>query len=206
VPDRGEDARMQRALALAIAGLGLVAPRVADACIDVAFEQHSLDRSQLDDTVKPGPVDVSMWIEGPDGGGCEAPSVQRRCDSPSGRELVVMVSATDDRTPPDKLGYRVTVTAGKAPFAAPGDVRPIQGQLFFALPDDGDLDFELAIRAIDLNGNIGPATYTQVTDAASSSGGCAAHRGRAVSIGMLAIAIASITRRRRSIRDPKARR
>lgn len=186
---------MRRAL-LAVLVAALLGPRVAEACFEPGFEQHTLERSQLDDTVKPGPVSVSMWIEGPDGGGCESPSVRPRCSQPANR-LVVMVSATDDRTPPDKLGYRVGVTAGTAPFADPGDVRPIDGVLAFAVPEGAELDFELAVRAIDLNGNIGPATYTQVTSSASEGGCSSHHAGRAVSFAMIAIVVSLVVRRRR---------
>lgn len=184
---------MRTAVAMAIA-LAVVAPRVARACFEPAFEQHHLDRSQLDDTVRPGPVSVTMWIEESDGGGCVGPA--RKC-GPQGRRLVVMVSASDDQTPPDKLGYRVTISAGSAPFPEPGDVRAVYDQLSFPIGEDGDLDFELAIRAIDLNGNLGPATYTQVARS-SSEGGCASHHaGRALSFGLLAVILGFLVARRR---------
>jgi len=180
---------------LLFAALALAVPRVADACFEPGFEQHRLDRSQLSDTVKPGPVSVSMWIEEAEGDGCEAPG-SSRCGSPIGRRLVVMVSADDDQTPPDKLGYRVTVTAGAAPFPDPGDVRAFEEQLSFPLGDSDDIDFELAIRAVDLNGNIGPATYTQVAQSANE--GCASHHGgHAVSFGMIAFVVGLLIRRRR---------
>lgn len=181
--------------ALVLVALALAMPRDADACFEPGFEQHELDRSQLADSVQPGPVSVSMWIESPGNGGCSAPSVGTRCEA-SGRRLVVMVSASDDRTPPDKLGYRVTITAGTAPFPAPGDVRPIGDLLSFPIADDAKMDFELAIRAIDLNGNIGPPTYTQIDEAASGEG-CASHQAGALSFGMIAIVVGFLLRRRR---------
>lgn len=181
---------------LVLAVLALAVPRDADACFEPAYEQHELDRSQLADTVKPSPVAISMWIEEPDSGGCMTPGT--KCGQPSGRRLVVMVSASDDQTPPDRIGYRVTVTAGTAPFHVPGDVRPFEDQLSFPL-GEADVDFELAIRAIDLNGNIGPATYTQV--ASSANEGCASHRaGHAVSFGLVAIVVGFVVRRRRGSR------
>jgi hypothetical protein len=180
---------------LLLAALALVPSRVAGACGEPAFEQHALDRSQLDDRVKPGPVAISMWIEEAGGGGCVGPN--STCNPPPGRRLVVHVNASDDQTPPDKLGYRVTITAGRAPFVAPGDIRPDRDDLLaFDLGETEELDFELAIRAVDLNGNIGPATYTQV--AQSASGGCASHRaGRAMSFGLIGIALAFLVARRR---------
>ncbi|MFN0253661.1 MAG: hypothetical protein ACKV2T_42730 [Kofleriaceae bacterium] len=179
-----------------IALVALVAPPEAEACFEPAFEQHQLERSQLSDTVKPGPVSISMWIEEPDSGGCTMPA-REKC-GPVGRRLVVLVSASDDQTPPDKLGYRVLVTAGRSPFAEPGDVRPFDGsQLHFELGDSEDFDFELAIRAIDLNGNIGPATYTRVAQAQGNEG-CTSHHGRgALSSGVIGIVLALLVRRRR---------
>lgn len=178
---------------LVLAALALAMPRDADACLQPTYEEHVLDRSQLSDTMKPGPVSISMWIEQPDGGGCA--TRESRCAEPAGRRLVVMVSASDDQTPPDKMGYRVDITSGRAPFPAPGDVRAIDGLLRFDLGDSEDYEFELAIRAVDLNGNMGPPTYTPIAEA--SGEGCASHHGRAVSFGMLAIVIALVVGRRR---------
>ncbi len=184
---------MWRSLQLGVlAALALVRPVPADACAPHRFEPHTLDRSHLADAVKPGPVAISMWIESSPSAGCVGPA--RDTCTPA-RRLVVHVNASDDQTPPDKLGYRVTITAGTAPFAAPGDVRPDRDDLLvFDLGDSEALDFELAIRAIDLNGNIGPATYTYVAQSAGGEG-CAS--GNAMSFGAIAFVAAFMLRRRR---------
>lgn len=181
---------------LVLVVLAVIAPRDAHACFEAGFEQHHLDRSQLADRVKPGPVAISMWIEEASDGGCVAPG-DKKCGPPPPRALVVHVAASDDQTPPDKLGYRVTITAGMAPFLAPGDIRPGDGDLLvFDLGESEELDFELAIRAVDLNGNLGPATYTQIAQSADS-GGCASHHaGRVLSFGVIAIVLAFLLRRR----------
>lgn len=191
--DRSEDAVMRSVLVLAV--LALAAPRDAHACFEPGFEQHHLDRSQLADTTKPGPVSVTMWIEEPGGGGCVGPAANT-CGT-SGRRLVVRVTASDDQTPPDKLGFRVTVSAGTAPFPEPGDVRALDELLSFPLGESESLDFELAVRAIDLNGNIGPATYTQVAQSSGGEGCASHHAGRAVSFGLVAIVLAFLVARRR---------
>ena len=179
---------------LAAVSLVLGAPRDARACAPVTYEQHLLDRAQLADSVKPGPVALGMWIEQQGDGGCATRETQ--C-APSGRQLVVHVTASDDHTPPDKLGYRVTIPSGRAPFATPGDIRPMDGLLVFELGDSEELEFELAVRAVDLNGNIGPPTYAQVVQS-SATGGCASHHaGRAVSFGMITIVLALLVGRRR---------
>lgn len=171
----------------------LASPSHARACAEIGFTQHALDRAQLADTVPPGPVDLSMWIEEPGSGGCTMPA-ESKCAAASGRRLVLLVSASDDQTPPDRMGYRVTVTAGRAPFPPPGDVRPVDEMVQLPLGDATGYDFELAIRAVDLNGNLGPATYSRIVDPQGGAGCATHHTGGATSLALIAIALGLTTR------------
>ena len=172
----------------------LVAARAeATSCRAPLLEQHELDRSQLADTVMPTAPMVSMRIESDDGGGCIG--ADDPCAAALGRRLVLMVAASDDRTPPDKLGFRIEGASGPLPFDVPGDVRPVDEMISISLAEDVPLDLELAVRAVDLNGNVGPATYVHAEPA--DSGGCATSRPGSFAWIAAAIALALTSRRAR---------
>lgn len=131
--------------------------------------------------------------------------------------IFVDVEALDDRTLPSELGYVVVDTTVPQPFIVSelasragwcvGDP-PVPGcerHLFLQWSDHEPfepLDFELAIAAMDLAGNVGPASTTiHVTHPGvpnpSSSGGCTVSgNGAAASGALLLFALGLVARRR----------
>ncbi|MBA3454905.1 MAG: hypothetical protein H0T42_17585 [Deltaproteobacteria bacterium] len=157
---------------LAIAAL-LVAPSIprwSGACEPTPDNDgpHALDPVFAADTVAPSAVTATSLIERADegdGGGCGTP----KCGG-GGTAVYLSVAATDDRTPKDRLGYRLTLAGGQLPSGLSLPTTPVlssYGELRLRLPSDaGAFAFDLEIRAIDLNGNVGPATVIAVANPA----------------------------------------
>ena len=90
----------------------------------------------------------------------------------------IAVTATDDQTPTDRMGYQVEVVAGRLPdgLALPtGPVLQMGGHLYLHWIDgatDGQepISFTLTIRAVDLAGNTSPPADVEVADIGGS--GC----------------------------------
>ena len=150
-----------------------IAPRMAGACSPPpANESHVLDPAHASDATPPGAVtvsDVTVYHDPPgddDAGGC---SNENECHySPSRVNLVPR--ATDDATPAEKIGYQLRVVSGTAPehIQIPEEaVRPLEytDSLELRFFDHTDaFAFDLEVRAVDLNGNLGPPTIVRVED------------------------------------------
>ena len=88
------------------------------------------------------------------------------------------VGAQDDQTPTDKLSYQFEVVAGKSPpeLLLPTEaVRAPTGTIFLhwsdgASDDREAIDFSIAIRVVDLAGNVGSPSTVEIHD--PGSGGC----------------------------------
>lgn len=177
----------------------LAKPATATACSPAfGYFAHSLDEAHQADALPPGAPSVAVSLE-------ETEEVDHGCDNPcgssGGRRLVLTVSAVDDRTPTDRMGYRIRATGKHVPRHLArelGDLIPgwFPNTIVFKLGSEGRLDFELEVRAVDLNGNAGPPIYTQIND--SDTGGCRT-TGHARPLGLLLVTLAIIlaTRRRR---------
>jgi hypothetical protein len=153
---------------LAATSAQLIAPAPLGACSLATNEDHHLDLAFGSDKTAPGTVTASVYDlihheNDGDGGGCGTHVAS--CGSFS--SLTLDVSAIDDQTPAERIGYRLRVISGDTPrdFNVPmQDVRAFGSQLYlyFAV-DDHDFDFELEIRAVDLNGNAGAPTVVAIT-------------------------------------------
>jgi hypothetical protein len=122
--------------------------------------------------------------------------------------ISLTVSATDDQTAAASLGFQVELVAGNLPagLTLPTGAVLLLGQYLFlhwidgASDDQEAISFSLAIRAVDLAGNVGPPVTVQVSD--PGSGGCsvAARRvGWSWPASVLAVLLAArLLRRRRS--------
>jgi hypothetical protein len=172
----------------------VAATRPAAACTPVDNWAHVLDPAQADDHTPPSAVTVHDVIVSRDSGGdgCAA--------SCGGPDLTIQLTASDDRSGP--IGYRVAIVGGRPPrglWINPEPVAPAYGashlQYLFE-DDDYGWSFDVELRAVDGNGNLGPATRVTIADPDAPEGGCAAARRSRSSVG-LAIAAALVTRRRR---------
>lgn len=189
-----------RPLLLVASLLGfLVNARPAEACCAVAgggacgyggYSQHVTDPAQADDTTPPSAPTVDVEITRYDQG----------CGS-NGLDLELTMQATDDRAPAERIGFLITVARGEFSIEIDeGAIVPYDGPVSFYFDDD-ELPFEgeLEVRAIDLNGNIGPPTIVEVSSSSSSRKRFASLRGAAplLTFGMIGLALVIARRRRR---------
>jgi hypothetical protein len=189
---------MRPVLFLAAASL-LVQTERAHACSPVD-DQHHLDVQHASDTTAPsavttGVVQITREDDEDENGcgpiaGCGPTSTVR-----------IEVAATDDATPVDRMGYQLRAIGGDMPegfYVPPEAIVPIGTMslyLHFSNHDKSAVDFDLEIRAVDLNGNLGPATVLHVSDP-GEGGGCSSRRTAPASLFVL-LALASVLRRRR---------
>lgn len=110
--------------------------------------------------------------------------------------------ATDDRTPADRIGYRVTLAAGALPsgFSLPGEVVNLElpdGSWWRMWPGiEADVDFTLQFVAVDAAGNESAPQTVRIHD---ETGGCNVGRRHDAGLGVLALAAlaAAVTARPR---------
>jgi hypothetical protein len=109
------------------------------------------------------------------------------------------LSATDDRAQPDLIGYEIRVIGGQPPVGLdPMRDGRVQGSQLYFFFDYGAPGFtvDLEIRAVDLNGNLGPPVVVTVTDA-EDGGGCMATRQHGLAgFGLVLVVLGWVTRRR----------
>jgi hypothetical protein len=189
---------------------GLVAlatvPRDADACV-LAFQgvtPHEIDPAYAGDTTAPGRPQATFSISRYEvGGGC----THTDCDGTYAR-LFVDVTGGDDQTPPERLGYILTITGGDAPGNLHSDAQnnmPVfqaQGSFVYSFDDkDHDFAFDLEVRTIDLNGNVSEPTLLHIAE--HDAGGCST---TPVTSAWFALPIIALLRRRRARSVTGARR
>lgn len=157
------------------------AARVAQACKPASEPAHTLDTAaQASDATPPGLVTVTATEirrgKGPDTNLASCSQSATSCDDIG--TLALQVAAEDDQSPPDKLGYQLELTGGQLPsrLSLPtGAVRAPSGIINLhwidgASDDQETIAFALAVRAVDLAGNLGPAQTVLIHD--PGSGGC----------------------------------
>lgn len=184
------------ALALLLTASYLSLPKRADACSYPGFARHELDVLQRGDAIAPVLTAASIAVTPPD------LSSSSSCGD-LGRVKLVL-TANDDRTPQDKLGYVVTLAdGGSLPtwLAMPSYTALANGAAHDSMLSTYDAsapveDLDLAVRAVDLNGNLSEPMLVKF-EAPRDSGGCSAGvRGGPAFAGLLALA-ALLGRRRR---------
>jgi hypothetical protein len=166
-------------------------------CSLLGNETHQLDPAQANDHVAPSAVTASAEVvrfDGSDDGGCAAGGGGTCGDL---AEIELAVSATDDATPADKVGYVVELASGTPPrgFALPaGAILPAEDSLLlrFSADDHDGFTIDLSVRAIDLNGNLGPPTVITVSEPGES--GCRTARGGGALLWPLLAAFAWLVR------------
>lgn len=184
---------MGRALLVVVVvlGMALAVPRAAHACFEVNYEEHQRDAMILGDTTPPGAATASARIERIEDQGCAS-----RCGGDD-HNVVLSLAATDDLAPPDKLGFRMRVVEGTAPKPVPTvDVVGGEDSVYLDFGDAAGFAYTLEIRAVDLNGNVGPPMLLRVVD--PDDGGCVTHRSAGPgALGLVALALAAALQRRR---------
>jgi hypothetical protein len=119
--------------------------------------------------------------------------------------VVIRVGATDDNTPPEQLGFRMSVEAGSLPEGVTllnGAVKSFGDLLVLnwvdgARDDQEPIEFTLRVVAIDLAGNESAPQTVRVSD---DPGGCTIAPARRPSSGLAFVAAAALllaTRRHR---------
>jgi hypothetical protein len=173
-----------RRLALAAGMVALVCgsnARLAHACSLVQDVPHTLDPSaKATDTTAPAAPTVSVTSiergKGPKTNVSSCSQSASSCDDLGSVDL--QLGAQDDQTPTDQIGYQIELAGGELPsgMTLPSQaVRARAGAIYLhwidgAHDDQESISFTLQVRAVDLAGNIGPATTVEVHD--SGSGGC----------------------------------
>ncbi len=153
----------------------------ARACSMAPPTPHTLDpAAQTTDATAPGIPSATVASirrgKGPETNYSSCTQSASSCDDLGSIRL--QVSAQDDQTPVDKLGYQIALASGQLPSSMTlptGAVRTQGGTLLFvwidgAKDDQESISFSLTISAVDLAGNIGPATTVEIHD--GGSGGC----------------------------------
>ena len=111
--------------------------------------------------------------------------------------IEIDVTAMDDRAG-SAVGFELQAIGGAPP--ASFDSGPVRESLNDTLmlyfnPDHGSFTFDLQIRAIDLNGNLGPPTVITIEDTVEGSGSRAT--GSAGASAGLALGVLGLVLRRR---------
>ena len=201
------------------AGLGLalailLAPPRARACGSVGLVDHQVDPALLASDHTPPTLSSQPGVtvsrgQGPRMDGCGQSASS--CDGVG--SLAIDVQASDDLTPSDAIGYRLSLVAGKTPASLILPAHPIRAQVagrIILVWDDGatddqeGLDFTLGVAPVDAAGNQGLATSVRVQDPGHFAG-ChiARHAGTSAFPALAAPAlwlIAATLRRRRRAR------
>lgn len=158
------------------------------ACGYSGYAPHVTDPAQADDATPPSAPVVDVEITRYDQG----------CSS-NGLDLELAMQATDDRAPAERIGFLITVASGDFSIEIEdGAIVPYGPVSFYFADDELPFEGELEVRAIDLNGNIGPPTIVEVSSSAhSSSKRFASVPGPLLTYGLVGLALVIACRRRR---------
>ncbi|MBA3539862.1 MAG: hypothetical protein H0T79_09550 [Deltaproteobacteria bacterium] len=170
--------------------------RDVGACSSPFTEILEVDPVHMGETAAPAaPVVEASIYRAAEGGspGCAEPTPQ--CGATA--SITLDVAATDDATAADRLGFGVELVGGDASRGLFIDARFIVSPelyLSFDRSDDSGFSIDLAVFAIDANGNAGPATLITVSEPGAS--GCASTGGTSSSLLLVGLT-AFVLRRRR---------
>jgi hypothetical protein len=166
----------------AAGAIPLCAPAPARACSVAAPTAHVVDPAmEVTDQMAPtlSPISAPVIGRGFAPGGCSGSSSS--CDDIG--VIQIEPKATDDMTPTEKIGFRVTLADGTLPagLTLPADAIDLPAGYPFvgltwvdgATNNQDPLDFTLSIVAVDLAGNESAAQTVVVHDDGGGSGGSA---------------------------------
>ncbi len=141
-------------------------PRPSGACSPVEddYGPHERDPAFVTDTVAPSQADATYDIY-------RSSRSSAGCDSCGGgfNTIQLSINANDDRTPEERMGYRFSIVGGQPPpnlLFPTSDRIAGYGQVNWRFDSSfhGSFSFDVEIRAVDLNGNLGPASVITITD------------------------------------------
>ncbi len=186
--------------ALILTGVGSI--DAAHACSTISYLEHDLDADeQAADSTEPSAPQLGELeiVRRPEPGGCS--NMSTSCDG-SGA-IGIGVQAQDDRTGVNEMGYTIRLVDGSLPegMSLPNEpVRPYNGDLLWLNFSDRDqsIGFTVAVRAVDLAGNEGPAMEVDVYDDVGGGGCSSGGRDRASWL-LLVGATLLLMRRRRAL-------
>jgi uncharacterized protein (TIGR03382 family) len=188
-----------RALPFLVLAALVDAPRPAAACSLIGNGEHQLDTAYANDTVAPSAVTASAAVHrSADDTGCGGASSCGDLASVS-----IDVAATDDAAPADMLGYQLRVVGGQPPAGLTIPTEAVMsyggGDLYFYFEygDRSGFNFALEIRAVDLNGNLGPPTTITIGEDQATSG-CSTSHGS--TLGAVLLALLAVLARPRRLR------
>jgi hypothetical protein len=164
------------ALTFVAAGTLIAAEKAAQACKLAVPRPLVLDPQSSDTTPPSAPTATVGSIrrgKGPETNGCSQSTSS--CDDLG--SIYIALTATDDEATPDQMGFQLELTDGALPSGLTLPSSPVlatAGHLYLAWGDGATdeqeaIAFTLAIRAVDLAGNISPPTTVKV---ASEGSGC----------------------------------
>ena len=192
-----------------LAALTLMATATpSHACSFAPLTMHEIDPQEaMVDTTPPAAPELAevVFVRRPaTSGGCGAVS---SCDG-SGEVGVELLPTSDDRSPPDQIGYIIEFAGGTRPenLGLPLEpVRPDESGTIWLLFSDRDqtLDFQLSVRAVDLAGNEGPALAVDVTSVEDLTCSATALGSQQLTFVLLILAALATTRIRRRVRAPR---
>lgn len=159
------------ALVAACGVASFVAPNRAEACSPPLFVELQVENAGQ--TAAPTPPRLTATVNRPTWDGCEDAS--NSCGPKPWASIAIDVVATDDVTPAAELGFVAEIIGGTGPRNFGVDSRiEVTNQLvrYFDIEDTAGFSMQLAVRAVDTNGNASSATVIAVTEAASAPKTC----------------------------------
>jgi len=171
---------MRGAVAVLVLAAALVSASPARACKRALPTMHLSDeRLKATDSQAPRftamPTVEIQPVEETQGMGCYEPGGSSCGDVGS---LTITLPASDDQTPVEDVGFRLSVASGTPPadFHLPGhDVRAIAGRITLLWSGKGSLAFVLSVAPIDAAANLGEAVMVPVSF--GEEGGCSVTTG-----------------------------
>jgi len=161
-----------RAIAcVAACGVASLLEGRAEACSPPEFIELQVEN--VGATLPPTPPTLIATVNRPNWDGCLDES--NSCGPIPWASISIDVSATDDATPAAELGFIAEITGGTGPrnFAVGQRIEVTNRLVFyFDIEDTAGFSLQLAVRAVDTNGNESTSTVVAVTEAPSAPKTC----------------------------------
>ena len=186
--------------------LGAALPSSALACSFIEYDEHLIDDT-IEDEVAPSlpsldELDINRGV-GPTRSGLGS-QMSTSCDDLGW--ITLRLSAEDDLSPPENLGFVFTLDTGSLPFTLPSEpARPFDGSITFvwidgATDDQEPIEATVTVNTMDEAGNLSAESLLlTISDEGSEEGikGCSTGSG-APGLGLGLLGLVALVVRRRS--------